>query len=93
MAKKTIEPVLAEIKKLLGNEKLVLGTEETLKNLKQGKVAKVYLASNASEDLKRDIEKYVKLSGAELEQLSQNNKDLGTVCKKPFAISVLSLLK
>ena len=93
MAKKTIEPILAEIKQLLGNEKLLVGTEETLKNLKLGKIAKVYLASNCDSQTKKDIEHYASLNGAEVQNLNLNNNELGTVCKKPFSISVLSVLK
>lgn len=93
MAKKTIEPELVEIKKLLGNENLIIGKERTIKNLKLGKVEKIFLSSNCSADMLSDVENYARQGNVEIVKLNQNNKELGTICKKPFPISMLSLLK
>ena len=59
----------------------------------KGEVAKVYIASNCKASTKADFEKYSKLSGFELFDTKVPNDDLGTVCKKPFAIAVICVLK
>ncbi len=84
---------LAEVKKMIGDKKMVIGTEQTMVNLKQGKVKKVYLASNCPVDVKEDIKHYAENFGSEVEMLEIRNDELGVACKKPFSISVLSLLK
>jgi large subunit ribosomal protein L30e len=85
---------IAEIKKALKTKgKAVIGTARTIKKLKLGKVEKVYLTSNCPDEVKEDIKYYAKLSGAKVVQLKQPNDELGIVCKKPFAISVLSIAK
>lgn len=84
---------LEEIKKNLGKEKLLLGQNQTLKNLRIGKVEKVFLASNCDAKVRRDIGYYCELNGTPVTQLSVPNDELGIICKKQFPISIISLLK
>jgi len=84
---------LAEIKKMLKSGSLVIGTERTIKALKLGKVQKVLLSSNCPADVEKDINYYAGLSGAEPHKLEYKNEELGAICKKPFSVSVLSMLK
>lgn len=80
-----------EIKKLLGTENLIIGTERTTKMLKKGDLKKIFLAKNASEETKKDIDYYAELSGVEVETLNETNEEIGTLCKKPFSISVIGM--
>lgn len=80
-----------EIKKLLGTENLLIGEERTMKALRSGELKKVFLASNAKDSLKSDVEHYAKLSEFEVVNLKINNEDLGVLCKKPFNVQVLGL--
>ena len=83
----------AEIKKTLKSGSLIIGTESTLRNLKLGKVQKVMVSSNCPERVENDINYYAGLSGAEVHKLEYPNDELSVICKKPFAISVLAVLK
>ncbi len=82
-----------EIKKALKEDKAVVGTDRVIKNLKLGNVSKVFLTSNVPEEVKSDIGYYSGLSKSEVVGLDIPNDELGTVCKKPFSISVLGILK
>ncbi len=94
MAKKEIaDKNIQEIKKLFKSDELVIGTERTVKGIRQGNVKKVFLASNCNEKVKNDINYYSSITGFEVVQLPYPNEELGTMCKKPFAISVISILK
>lgn len=93
MAKDKIVDVNEEIKKLIGTPKLIIGTERTLKNLRAGKISKVFLAKNVKEATKSDIETYAKVGNTKVVILDLGNDSLGTMCKKPFAISVLGELR
>jgi len=93
MAKEKVDKTIKEIRALIESKKAVVGTQETIKNLKLGKVAKVYLTANCPDKLKEDVNYYSKLSKAEVVQLNYPNDELGVVCKKPFSISMLSVLK
>ena len=82
-----------EIKKLIKAKNIVIGTEKTIKNLKVGKVEKVIISSNCSESILNDLNYYTGLGKVETIKVNYPNDELGVICKKPFSISVLSILK
>ena len=82
-----------EIKKLLKSKSLVIGTENTLKNLKLGKIDRVIFSSNCPDKVAEDLGYYAGLSNVETVKVPYPNEELGVICKKPFSISVLSILK
>lgn len=82
-----------EIRKNLITKKLIIGTDETLKNIRKGLITKVYVASNCPEDLMKDLRRYSKISGFEIFDTKLPNDELGAVCKKPFNIALLGVLK
>jgi len=71
--------------------KVLFGTNSTMKNVMTGKVRLTIVASNCPDKIRRDLEKYCKLSGIPLIVYPRNNVDLGRVCGKPFSISVLAI--
>ncbi|NQU78583.1 ribosomal L7Ae/L30e/S12e/Gadd45 family protein [Candidatus Woesearchaeota archaeon] len=85
--------VIAEIKKLHTEGKLVIGGEETLKCLRGSRLSKIFLAANCKEELKQDIERFASLSGVDIVYTGIQNEDLGDVCKKPFSISIIGVQK
>jgi len=91
MAKIITDKNIKEIKKSLKENKITIGTNECLKALRNNTTKKVFLTSNCSEKVEKDINHYAKLIGAEVIKISQKNEELGTICKKPFGISVLCL--
>ena len=82
-----------EIRKLLTTKKLLFGKDEVLKSIRKNLIIKVYVSSNSPADVMKDLEKYSKISGFELLNTKVPNDDLGTVCKKPFPISIIGVLK
>lgn len=91
MAKKEVSPVIAELQKLLAEGRLVFGAKESLKLLREGKAKKVFLASNCKEAVKEDVMKYCDLTNVECVVLEQEGKEVGTLCRKPFSISVIGV--
>ncbi|MDP6647912.1 MAG: ribosomal L7Ae/L30e/S12e/Gadd45 family protein [Candidatus Woesearchaeota archaeon] len=82
-----------EIKKLIKEKELVIGTERTIKNLKLGRVEKIILSSNCAENVISDLNSYARLGNVETIRINYLNEELGVICKKLFSISVLSILK
>jgi len=80
---------MEELKKFLKENKVIIGTNQVMKNLKLGKLKQVYLASNCPGNTKEDIKHYAKLNNVKVNELKENNEQLGVVCRKPFSISVL----
>ncbi|HII71271.1 TPA: 50S ribosomal protein L30 [Candidatus Woesearchaeota archaeon] len=81
------------MKKLLKDDKLIIGKDLTLKGLREGKLSKVYMASNCPEDLKEDIQHYAEIAEVEVEELSISNSELGDICKRPHYIAVMGVRK
>ncbi len=84
---------VAELKKVLKGENVVIGTQRTLKELKRGSIERVFVTSNCPPSVEQDIDYYTRLGAVEKVKLSMPNEELGVICKKPFSISVVSLLK
>lgn len=85
--------IMDEIKKLLTSDKLIIGKEETLKAIRSGKIKKIFLASNADPTFVKDIDYYKTMSDMEVTTLGLTNEEVGSICRKPFSISVLGVLK
>ena len=81
----------AEIRKLLGSDKLIIGTDRCMKLLRTGELKKVMLASNCNGQTVESVKEYSKRIGAEVVELDVPNEELGVFCKKPFSISVLGI--
>ncbi|MBW3004823.1 ribosomal L7Ae/L30e/S12e/Gadd45 family protein [Candidatus Woesearchaeota archaeon] len=93
MAKRSVDKTAVEIRGLLAENKLVIGTERTLKLLRLGKLKQVYVSANCADSTKEDVLHYSKLSKVKVKELRRPSSELGVVCKKPYSISVLGVLK
>ena len=93
MSKEKTSADARNIRKLVEEKKVIVGLDRTMKMLKQGKLATIYMASNTEDSVKEDLGYYTKLNSTELILLNESNEELGVVCKKPFLISVLGVVK
>ena len=82
-----------EIKKMIKSGNLIIGTENSIKNLKLGRVEKILVSANCPANVEKNISYYAGLSGAEVHKLDYPNEELSIICRKPFSISVLALIK
>jgi large subunit ribosomal protein L30e len=82
-----------EIKKTLASGKSILGAKQVIDALRAGKLERAYLSTNTEADMLADIIHYAKLSNTPVVNTGIMRDELGVVCKKPFAISVIGLLK
>lgn len=84
---------LEELRKHAQGGKLVTGTNEVMKQLRQNKLAMVFLSSNCPEKVREDAKKQCEAAGCELAELAVPNDELGVLCKKPFSISAVGVLR
>lgn len=92
MAKK-VEKIVSDLKKLVAQDKLVIGTERTFKLLRDKGVKHVYCSSNCSPNTVERVKHLSGLSGISVEQLDKSSSELGTICRKPFSIAVIGVLE
>jgi ribosomal protein L30E len=88
--KKILEEHIARIKKSTEEGKIVLGIKEVTAGIRKDEFLTVYLASNCPQEAEKDIKN---IFSGEIIRLEQPNDELGTICKKPFSISVLGIKK
>ena len=79
---------LENLKKAIKEDTLTIGTERTLKALKQGKTKEVFVSKNCSDSLKEQVKKYGEISGIKITELDETNEEIGTLCKKPFSVNL-----
>jgi len=84
---------MERITKAIKGEKAILGFKRTLKGLRNNTVATVFLAKNCPEVIRDDIEHYAKVAEVQVETLEIPCEELGTLCKKPFMVTVIGVLK
>ena len=91
--KKITDTYKVEIKKLVKEKKLVIGTARVMKLIKKNNLARVYVSKNTPNKVRNDIAYYSKLGKIEVVKLKYANDELGELCNKPFSISVLGIMK
>ncbi len=91
--KKSSKDSLAEVRKAVGTKKFVIGADRTIKELMRGNVAKVFVTENCHKEMKENLMIHASAGKVPVEELPVPNDELGTICKKLFAISVVCLLK
>ncbi len=86
---------LTELRKHVQGSKFVMGTDVVMKHLRHSRLAKVFVASNCPDKVKGDIRHYCSVAGAGcgFVELAVPNDELGVMCKKPFSIAVVGVLK
>ncbi|MBS3068336.1 50S ribosomal protein L30e [Candidatus Micrarchaeota archaeon] len=84
-------PLSSAIRLAVESGKVDFGSRKGLKNSVLGKVKLFVLASNIPSDVKDDILKYSKSSETPIIEFDGNNMELGSICGKPFSVSLLSV--
>jgi ribosomal protein L30E len=72
----------------LKKKKPILRLKSTLKAMHKGKAKKVYVTTNSH--MKNELANLGKSLGVPVEIISENNKELAILVKKPFAVSVVA---
>lgn len=81
-----------EIKELVNSGKTIIGNNQVISALKDGKVTRVLLAKNAPQEIRDDAKYYAKLNDVEYVELEQDNEELGVICKKNFFIAIIGVV-
>lgn len=82
-----------QIRKLIEDKKVTIGATATTKALRAGTLKTLVIASNAAAQTRETLTRSATLAGVSIDDLSLPNDDLGTMCKKPFAIQALGIRK
>lgn len=79
------------IKKAQKDNKVIYGIKNVIKCLSEQKARMVVVSANAQAEEQRKIER--RKGEATVEKINIPNNELGTLCKQPFRVSFLAILK
>lgn len=71
---------------------ITIGLNETMKKVKLGQLKFIVIASNAPENVRKDVVYYAKLSNIPIIEFPGSNKDLGTLIGKPFSVALIGII-
>jgi large subunit ribosomal protein L30e len=73
--------------------KVIFGERETLRAVRNNEITLVIVAKNCPPNLEMDLKHFARLSDVFVYEFSGTSVELGSVCGKPFIISMLGVLK
>jgi ribosomal protein L30E len=73
------------------NKNIIFSKDQNLKLLREGKLSEIFLADNFPS--KTLFENIAKMTDTKVNILKQKNDEIGALCKKPYAISIIGLKK
>ncbi|MCS7104568.1 MAG: 50S ribosomal protein L30e [Thermofilaceae archaeon] len=85
--------IVREIRTAVKTGKVAIGSKETINTVINGNARLVIISSNIPQTVRRDIERYCKLSKTPLYEYPGTSWDLGAACNKPFMVSALAVLE
>ncbi len=82
-----------QIRKLIEDKKVTIGATATTAALRASGLKTIVIASNAAAQTRETLTRAATLCGVSIDNIAITNDDLGTMCKKPFAIQTLGIKK
>jgi len=77
------------IKDAIKNDRVILGYDRTIKEIKTKKPKMVVYANNIPKNRLKNIIHNTKLTEIDTEEYPGDNVSLGLICGKPFSVSIL----
>jgi len=71
--------------------KVLFGADNAVRNVRIGKAKLIIVAANCPQKIRGDIEYYCRLSDVPIVIYNGTSIDLGSVCRKPFMVSALTI--
>ncbi|MFB0501961.1 MAG: 50S ribosomal protein L30e [Candidatus Bathyarchaeia archaeon] len=71
--------------------KVLFGANNAVRNARIGKAKLIIVAANCPQKIRGDIEYYCRLSDVPIVIYNGTSIDLGSVCRKPFMVSALTI--
>mgnify|MGYP001567952637 CR=1 FL=1 len=77
----------SQVRALAEKGNVILGADETLKEVRAGRLKKVFISSTPPKDVVSLLERH----GVEVVQTGVSSADLGVACKKPFGVAIVGV--
>ncbi len=81
------------IRMCMESGEVVLGSREVMQSARHGKGKAVVMSANVPAEASSDVRRYCSLSSLPIIEFSGTSMDLGSVCGKPFPVSMLLVME
>lgn len=81
-----------EIRRTVDTGKVEFGSKSTLKNALNGKCKLIIVSENTEKESADEIKRVAKLSEIPTYDYKGSSLDLGSICGKPFPVSMISIM-
>jgi large subunit ribosomal protein L30e len=81
-----------EIRKAAETGRVLFGTKRSIQAVKTGEAKLIIMASNTPSQTREDLEYYTGMTDIPIHYFEGSATELGTLCGKPFIISVVSVI-
>lgn len=85
------DPLISAIRLVIESGKVELGSRKSIATTKQGKPKLLIIAENTPTSIRNSITESAKASSIPIIEYNGNTMELGSVCGKPFPVSLLSV--
>ena len=69
-----------------------IGIKSTTKAMIKGEISTVFVSSDCPSDMRAEVDNYAGIKEIPVEVFPGNSRELSIICKKPFNITVISLV-
>lgn len=84
---------IEQIKKVIETGEVSFGTRSVEKLLKAKTAKLIVISENCPKETRADIENHAKIAGVPIYNYNGTSLKLGEVCRKPFPISTMAIVK
>jgi large subunit ribosomal protein L30e len=91
-SKDDLTAISKAIRMCIESGEYILGARQSMQGARIGKGKLLVLAANAPKDLSSDVHRYCELSSIPILKFSGTSMELGSLCGKPFPVSMMLIL-
>lgn len=81
--------LVKDIQEAVKSKNVIVGHKKSMRFMKSNKPKLVIVAENAPERIKEELKHNAKISKTKVRIFNGTSKELGTICGKPFPITIL----
>ncbi len=81
------------IRSAVDSGKVIFGERQTLKATRSGEIKLAIIAEDCPQERRESLEKLGEASGVNIYNFQGSGMDLGSVCGKPFIVSMMGIIE
>ena len=81
-----------DIRLAVDTGEVALGAKQVMKSIERNLAKLIIIATGSKEDIANDIKYFANISEMKVEKFIGNSMELGSICGKPYSVSMLAII-